>query len=105
MNASDIITAIESAKELERQASRNLLAACKAYSTHIKGKILRYHLDRGTLCRRTGWPNHKIGNFLHNDYKLKHDEMITLANAMSPLTPEEKKIAKRQPKRTKALLS
>ena len=105
MNAHDIITAIEAAKESELEAKRKRLAAFRAFAVHIKGLMVRHKLDRGTIRRRTGWHDSKIGNFLHLDYCLDSAEMTTLAEAMTPLTPAEKKIAKRQPKRTKALSS
>jgi len=48
-------------------------------------------------------PDYKLGNFLHLDYCLPPDEMAILAEALRQMTPEERKIAKRQPKRQKAL--
>lgn len=103
MNAIDIITAIDAAKEAELEAKRKRLAAFRAFTVHIKGLMVRHKLDRGTIRRRTGWHDSKIGNFLHLDYCLTTAEMTALAAAMTPMTPAEKKIAKRQPKRTKAL--
>jgi hypothetical protein len=105
MNTIDIITHIESAKESELEAKRKRLAAYRAFAVYIKGLMVRHKIDRGTLRRRLGWPDSKIGNFLHLDYRLDPHEMIALAESMTPLTQSEKKIARRQPKRTKALLS
>lgn len=101
--ATILIQAIAQAKAAEAEAQRGRLAAVRAFSQHVKQQMLRHKLDRGTLRRRTGWPDYKLGNFLHLDCCLPPDDMTVLAEALRPLSPEERKIAKRQPKRQKAL--
>jgi hypothetical protein len=103
--AAILIDAITAAKAAEAQARLNRLAAVRAFAGHIKGKMGRFKLDRGTLRRRLGWPDSRIGNFLHLDYCLTPEWMAQLAEAVGPMTAAERKAAKRQPKRTKALNS
>jgi hypothetical protein len=103
--AADLISAITAAKQAEATARLNRLAAVRAFAGHIKGKMARHKLDRGTLRRRLGWPDSRLGNFLHLDYCLTPEWMAQLAEAVGPMTAAEKKAAKRQPKRTKALNS
>jgi hypothetical protein len=100
-----LIEAITAAKAAEASARLNRLAAVRAFAGHIKGKMARHKLDRGTLRRRLGWPDSRIGNFLHLDYCLTPEWMAQLAEAVGPMTAAEKKAAKRQPKRIKALNS
>jgi hypothetical protein len=100
-----LIDAITAAKAAEATARLNRLAAVRAFAGHIKGKMARFKLDRGTLRRRLGWPDSRLGNFLHLDYCLTPEWMAQLAEAVGPMTVAEKKAAKRQPKRTKALNS
>jgi len=100
-----LIEAITAAKAAEATARLNRLAAVRAFAGHIKGKMARHKIDRGTLRRRLGWPDSRIGNFLHLDYCLTPEWMAQLAEAVGPMTASEKKAAKRQPKRTKALNS
>lgn len=103
--AACLIHAIAQAEKALANARRNRLAAVQAFAKYAKQQILRHKLDRGTLRRRTGWPDYKLGNFLHLDYCLPPDDMAVLAEALRPLSVEERKAAKRQPKRTKALNS
>jgi len=102
---SHLIDAIAQAKAAEATARLNRLAAVRAFAGHIKGKMARHKLDRGTLRRRLGWPDSRIGNFLHLDYCLTPEWMAQLAEAVGPMTAAERRAAKRQPKRTKALNS
>jgi hypothetical protein len=105
MTATLLIEAITAAKQAEASARQNRLAAVRAFAGHIKGKMARLKLDRGTLRRRLGWPDSRIGNFLHLDYCLTPEWMAQLAEAVGPMTAAERRAAKRQPKRTKALNS
>lgn len=103
--ATPLIEAIAHAKAAEATARLNRLAAVRAFACHVKGRMARLKLDRGTLRRRLGWPDSRLGNFLHLDYCLTPEWMAELAAALVPMSAAERKAAKRQPKRTKALNS
>lgn len=102
---SHLIDAIAQAKAAEATARLNRLAAVRAFAQNVKGRMARLKLDRGTLRRRLGWPDSRLGNFLHLDYCLTPEWMAELDGALVPMTAAERKAAKRQPKRTKALNS
>lgn len=101
--ATHLIDAIAQAKAAEAKAKQNRHAAVRAFAQHVKGRIASLKLDRGTLRRRLGWPDSRLGNFLHLDYCLTPEWMAELTAALVPMTAAERKAAKRQPKRTKAL--
>lgn len=103
--ATHLIEAISQAKAAEATARLNRLAAVRAFAWHVKGRMVRLKLDRGTLRRRLGWPDSRLGNFLHLDYCLTPEWMAELDGALVPMSAAERKAAKRQPKRTKALNS
>ena len=100
-----LIRDIAKAKAAEAAARQARQEAVLAFAKHVKERIKRHNIDRGTLRRRLGWPDSRIGNFLHLDYCLTPEWMAQLGRALGPLTQIEKKVAKRQPKRTKALNS
>jgi hypothetical protein len=100
-----LINNIAKAKAAEIEATQARQAAVRDFARHIKKRIAQLNLDRGTLRRRLGWPDARLGNFLHLDYCLTPEWMAELSAALGPRTAAERKIAKRQPKRTKALNS
>jgi hypothetical protein len=104
--AAHLIEAITAAKQAEASARLNRLAAVRAFAGHVRARMKHLKLDRGTVRRRLGWADHTLGNILHLDYCLPDAaSMAALAAALGPMTAAEKKAAKRQPKRTKALNS
>lgn len=100
-----LIRDIAKAKAAEAAARQARQEAVRAFAKHVKERIKRHNIDRGTLRRRLGWPDSRIGNFLHLDYCLTPEWMTQLGWALGPLTIAERKAAKRQPKRTKTLNS
>jgi len=100
-----LVRTIARAKADEATAKLQRQAAYKDFSKYVKLRMKVNHIDRGTLRRRLGWPDSRIGNFLHLDYCLTPEWMTELGWALGPLTIAERKAAKRQPKRTKALNS
>lgn len=102
-NAAHLIAAIAEAKEAEAMASLNRQAAVQAFAEHVKDRMKYNVLDTGTIRRRLGWPQSLLGNFLHLGYCLAPDRMAALAEALGPMSAEERGKAKRQPLRTKAL--
>lgn len=88
------IQAIESAREMESAAKRNRLAAIKAFAMYAKWLMRENGIDSGTLRRRLGWEQHKMGNFLHLDYCLTPNDMRAVILAISPPNPTEKKLVR-----------
>jgi hypothetical protein len=96
-----LIAAIQAAKEAEATARLNRLAAVQAFAEHVKDAMKRNCLDSGTLRRRLGWPESRLGNFLHLGHCLAPDRMAELGAALGPMSADERAKAKWQPLRTK----
>lgn len=95
------IRAIENARQFEEAAKQNRLSAVRAFSDYAKWLMAENGMDSGTLRRRLGWEQHKLGNFLHLDQALKPDEMKEVILSITPLTLAEKKIARKGTDRRK----